>query len=181
MTRDQSQESAPSNEPEFDALKLVEELASEACTSLFEAYGVNLSRIAASNAPHTRALFSGIVGFSGPGIRGTCILAATEKPISQSNPIGGSLREWIAELSNQLVGRIKNKLLARGAEVYVTTPVVLKGEHLAPLPRFELEPMLFLTDGGTVFLWVEVETDPEFRLSEGAFKPPAREGEALLF
>jgi len=181
MTDDQSLATAASNEPASDVPKLVERLANDACTSLFEAYGVKLSRITAGDAPHTRALFSGIVGFSGPGIRGTCILGATEKPISQSNPIGGSLREWIAELSNQLVGRIKNKLLEEGAEVYVTTPVVLKGEHLAPLPRFELEPMLFVTDGGSVFLWVEVETDPDFRFSENAFKPPAREGDALLF
>jgi hypothetical protein len=177
MTGDQH----PSGKPEVDARALFAELASEACTSLFEAYGVHLRSIPPTMAPHSRALLSGIVAFTGPGIRGTCILAATEKPICQSNPIGGSLREWIAELSNQLVGRIKNKLLARGAEVYVTTPVVLGGEHLAPLPRYELEPMLFVTEGGTVFLWIEVEADADFRLSENAFGTPAREGEALLF
>jgi CheY-specific phosphatase CheX len=96
-----------------------------------------------------------------------------------SNPVGGSLRDWIAELANQLAGRIKNKLLAHGAEVYVNTPVVLRGEHLAPLPRQELLPLTFSTDGGNVFVWIELETNSDVSLG-----PPAvalAEGETLLF
>ena len=165
-----------------ETVALLEQIAGTACASLFEAYGVALQRVNTTEAvPSSSApiLYSGVVGFGSPGIRGACILAASEKPILQSIPVEGSLRDWIAELANQLVGRIKNKLLAYGAEVHVTTPVVLRGQHLAPLPRRELPPLSFQTDGGNVFVWIELETAADFVLG-----PPSEavaEGEALLF
>lgn len=159
---------------------LVTALAEDACKSLFEAYGVSLRAIDPHTAIDQNALLSGVIGFSGPSIRGTCILAATSKPIMESNPVGSSPRDWIAELANQLIGRIKNRLLEEGVEVYVTTPVVLRGEHLAPMPRLALLPQLFTTEGGNVFVWIEVETDPDFELAPRC-APAAREGEALLF
>jgi CheY-specific phosphatase CheX len=100
-----------------------------------------------------------------------------------SDPIGGSPRAWIAELSNQLVGRIKNKLLAQGAEVYVTTPVVLRGELLAPLDaKSKLPPRAFASEGGNVFVWIELDTDPTLELSMTP-RPAAaaEEGDALMF
>lgn len=168
-------------ESNVDTQRLVESMAEEAVTSLFEAYGVRLVSVPTLSAPSHKVLLSGVIGFTGPGIRGTCILAATEKPIHASNPIEGSLRDWIAELSNQLVGRIKNKLLTYGAEVYITTPVVLRGEHLAPLPRHELEPLAFATEGGSVFVWIELETAPEFVLEPLPEPAGISEGDALLF
>jgi hypothetical protein len=165
-----------------ETVALLEQIAGAACTSLFEAYGVDLQRMSGPEPTPTAPapiLYSGIVGFGSPGIRGACILAASEKPILQSNPVDGSLRDWIAELANQLVGRIKNKLLAHGTEVYVTTPVVLRGEHLAPMPRRELPPLSFKTDGGSVFVWIELETAADFVL--GPPSTAVAEGEAVLF
>jgi len=165
-----------------NAQEIVESLARDSCKSLFEAYGVGLQDVDPGTTGTDTLLLGSVIGFTGPALRGTCILAATELPISHSNPVPGSLRNWMAELANQLVGRIKNQLLTRGAEVYVTTPVVMKGEHLAPLPRFVLKPMAFDADrGGTVLLWVEVEADPNFRFSSSPPDPPASEGETLLF
>jgi len=165
-----------------DAVKLVDKIAEEACTSLFQAYGVPLETVPAFGA--TAPTLSAVIGFSGPGIRGTCILAATESPINMSNPIGGSPRVWIAELSNQLVGRIKNKLLAHGAEVYVTTPVVLRGELLAPVDGAsnKMLPRVFASEGGNVFVWIELETDPTLVLSlTPGPEAAAEEGEQMMF
>jgi len=164
-----------------EALKLVDKIAEEACTSLFQAYGVPLETVPAIGA--AAPALSAVIGFSGPGIRGTCILAASESPINMSNPIGGSPREWIAELSNQLVGRIKNKLLAHGAEVYVTTPVVLRGELLAPLDaKNKLPPRAFASEGGNVFVWIELDTDATLALSlTPRAAAAAEEGDAMMF
>jgi CheY-specific phosphatase CheX len=164
-----------------DAVKLVDKIAGEACTSLFQAYGVPLETVPAVGA--AAPALSAVIGFSGPGIRGTCILAASESPIKMSDPIGGSPRLWIAELSNQLVGRIKNKLLAHGAEVYVTTPVVLRAELFAPLDgRNQLVPRAFASEGGNVFIWIELETDPTLVLSATpGDEVAAEEGDALMF
>jgi hypothetical protein len=165
------------------AQRILDTLAAESCVRLFDAYGVTLCPIAHSaELGDVRVLYCGVMGFTGRGLRGTCLLATTAEPLGRSNPIGGHPRDWIAELSNQLLGRIKNRLLAHGAEIYVTTPVVLRGEHLAPMPRHDLEPHAFRSDQGAVFVWVEVETDEAFVLSETpAAEPAMNEGDALLF
>jgi hypothetical protein len=166
-----------------DAPQIVEAFAGEACISLFQAYGLSLEGVDPTRPLDEGIVLTGVIGFSGPGIRGTCILASTEGPLQRSNPTSGSQRDWIAELVNQLVGRVKNHLLRRGADVYVTTPVVMRGEHLAPLPRFVLKPQAFTTtEGGRIFLWVEVEATPDFHLSTiSESEAPAAEGDALLF
>src|SRR5205809_4308547 len=91
-----------------DPQKLVEGFAHDACASLFEAYGVALQDVEPGMPPSDRLVLTAVIGFTGPGLRGTCILASTEQPLSRSNPVSGSLRDWIAELSNQLIGRVKN-------------------------------------------------------------------------
>ena len=166
---------------ELETQHLVENLAAEACLSLFEAYGVKLSMLEPSaDVPGEHSL-TGIIGFTGPGITGMCLLAASEEPLAASNPTSGSLRDWVAELSNQLAGRLKHKLLARSVEVYITTPIVLRATRIEPLPRRKLTPRAFHGNGGTVALWVEVETSFEFRVTGTVMELPVREGEALLF
>jgi CheY-specific phosphatase CheX len=167
----------PTSEPQ----RLIPLVAHEACRSLFDAYGVTLESTDGADTTQAKVLLCGVVGFAGPGIRGTCILAATEEPISKSIPVSGSLRDWIAELSNQLVGRIKNKLLGYGAEVYITSPAVVRGEHLAAPSNCAIKPLSFATAGGNVFVWVDVETDESFTLINPPEPPGASEGEALLF
>jgi CheY-specific phosphatase CheX len=158
---------------------LVQRIAESACLQLFEAYGVELRRVDPSATPTLPVCLSGVVGFSGPGIRGASILAASESPIARSNPAGGSLADWIAELANQLVGRIKNQLLLNGADVYATTPIVLPGDHVAPMRRAEITPLVFSADGGNVFVWIELETKADFML--GTPIEVVTEGEAVLF
>ncbi len=166
---------------ELETQKLVESLAEEACLSLFEAYGVHLEPASAETSSGDRTL-TGIIGFTGRGITGMCLVAATEEPLNASNPTQGALRDWVAELSNQLAGRLKHKLLTQGVEVYITTPIVLRATRIEPLPRNKLEPRGFRALGGTVALWVEVETSPEFEIiPPSADEAPAAEGETLLF
>jgi len=161
--------------------RLVEGLAEEACLSLFDAYGVRLEPIAqGEQQTHERSL-TGIIGFTGRGITGMCLVDASEAPLMASNPTGGALRDWVAELSNQLAGRLKHKLLALGVEVYITTPIVLRATRIEPLPRTTLMPRVFSAPNGSVNLWVEVETTPDFEMVPGAAGESAAEGETLLF
>jgi hypothetical protein len=162
-----------------DPQQLIEQLAKEACISLFEAYGVTLEE---GHALEPRALdraLTGIVGFTGQGITGMCLLVCAEAPLLASMPTDGSLRDWSAEMSNQLVGRIKHKLLAHGVEVYITTPIVLRAARIEPMPKRAVQPIGFHGDGGAVAIWVEVETSHDFRFAPG--EEPVAEGETLLF
>jgi CheY-specific phosphatase CheX len=162
-----------------ETLALMERIAEGACKGLFDAYGVTLERVNPQTTPTLPVFLSGIVGFTGPGIRGACLLAASETPILKSNPAGGSLADWIAELANQLVGRIKNKLLVHGADVYATTPIVLRGDHVTPMRRQDITPLVFMGGEGSVFVWIELDTTPAFVLG-----PPTEvvaEGESVMF
>lgn len=164
---------------EIETQQLVENLAEESCLSLFEAYGVQLQHSNGVQEPTGDHSLTGIIGFTGQGITGMCLVAASEGPLMASNPASGRLRDWVAELSNQLAGRLKHKLLAMGAEVYITTPIVLRATRIEPLPRRTLVPRTFKAADGTVALWVEVEITPEFQLTPG--EEPVAEGETLLF
>jgi hypothetical protein len=162
----------------------VTQLAVEATEKLFDAYGLGLQSSQVGALPEHAILMCGVIGFTGPQLRGTVILACNDAPLIASNPVPGSeLRDWIAELTNQLVGRIKNRLLTYGAEIYITTPVVLRGEHLAPVPRHKISPQSFVTAGkGVVCVWTEVEAADGFALvqSEDA-EQGASEGDAMMF
>lgn len=161
--------------------ELVEQLAEEACIGLFDAYGLKLTRVERSSEVEEVSL-TGVIGFTGPGIWGMCLLAGDKEPLRASNPTDGSLRDWMAELSNQLAGRLKHKLIARGAIVYITTPIVLRGARIEPLPRRHLTPRSFKGGGGALSLWVEIETAPDFELNKDALdEESASEGDALLF
>ena len=91
------------------------------------------------------------------------------------------MRDWVGELTNQLVGRLKSKLLARGIEIALTTPIVLSGVRLKPLPRGRLEPAVMHAKSGPILIWTEVESDADFAF--GAEQPglTGHEGAVLLF
>lgn len=157
------------------------QLASAACVELFDAYGVSLSP---SNVPwgqSDEALLSGVMGFVGETVRGTCLLAGEYAPLAASSPVGGRLRDWVGELANQLAGRLKTKLIARGVEVALTTPIVLSGVRLQPLPRGALEPTVFTSAAGVIMVWVEVEASDGLSLGSVRPKASSTEGDILIF
>jgi hypothetical protein len=165
-----------------DIAAQVGDLAAHACSDLFLAYGVELKRSALNLATSNEPMLCGVTGFVGRGISGTCLLAGTLGPLQASCPGGGRVRDWVGELANQLVGRLKSKLLRRSVELTVTTPVVLSGVRLEPLPRGALVPVTFSADSGTILVWVEVETASDFGFI-GSEHPgrAGSEGDLLFF
>ena len=139
--------------------EVVEAAVNDSCLSLFQDYALPLRRTHVQELPaDSQLLYCGVVGYSGEQMRGTLLLATSREPLGRTSPTtDASLREWIAELSNQLLGRIKNKLLARGVTLHLSTPIVLRGQHLAPLSRTELIPFAFVCDGGQVCVWFDAE------------------------
>jgi CheY-specific phosphatase CheX len=161
---------------DLDPQQVLEQLTAAACQELFARYGVAVQRASDSDEPLSPDfLLCSVIGFSGRDVRGTLVLALTETLPGLSNPVaagpGGpavqdpTQRDWVGELSNQLLGRVKIELLRYGVEIYLNLPAVLRGRHLAPLPRTELKPLKFTLQGGAVAVWLEVETRPGFRIA----------------
>lgn len=148
---------------------------------LFADYGVACST--ESTHAESGRLLCGILGFTGDQLCGSVVISATQEAIAESNPIrDGATRGWVAELTNQLVGRFKNALLRVGVEVAMSVPVVLTAAQLTPLPQTANDPIRLDVGTGFVAIWLEVEADPALVLAEpGPESAIAAEGEAMLF
>ena len=64
---------------------LVELLAAEACVDVFAAHNVALRRVNASEPVNQSDTMTSVIGFSGPGIWGMCLLTSDRSPIAASN------------------------------------------------------------------------------------------------
>jgi len=159
----------------------IADLTGSCCIELFAAYGVSLISNPAEFIVSDEVLLSGVIGFVGPTLRGTCLLVGNRSPIELSSPQKEHSRDWVGELTNQLVGRLKRKFLGFGLEVALTTPVVLSGLHLRPMPRGKLTPRVFSTESGSIMIWVEIEAEPGFALGPAVSDSTSAEGEVLMF
>src|SRR5215207_5217577 len=143
----------------------IQDLASRACVELLQAYGVPLSPAAAWGEVD-EPMLCGVMGFVGDSLRGSCLLTAPLRAVEAAAPEGAAPRDWVGELANQLVGRLKAKLMQRGATIALSTPVALCGVRVSPLPRTEVEPVVFESPSGKVMVWLEVEIEDGFQLGE---------------
>jgi chemotaxis protein CheX len=164
--------------------EIIRNLTSEACLSLFSDYSLPLQPAQTSEQRlPPELLYCSVIGFTGDLIRGTLVLATTSEPLGRTTPVqGGSLSEWVAELSNQLLGRVKRQLHDRGVMLLMSTPIVLRGKHLRPMPSKEAEPLTFVCEGGCVCVWMDAVLAPDVDLTQlQAEDGSMGEGETMLF
>jgi hypothetical protein len=141
--------------------------AVDACVALWQDYGVQLTPSTFDHGAWTDdPVLFGVIGFVGQDVRATCLLGAQQSLIKASGRLGNQPRDWIAELSNQLLGRMKMRLLGCGVSVKLTTPLALSGIRLKPLPRLAETLLAFASELGPVVVWLEVGTEPNFVLPE---------------
>lgn len=167
----------------MDNGKILDDLLIECATALFSAYNRPLSYTGTTSSDSESFVLSGVIGFAGRDMRGTLLLAMTRGLLEDLSPSSASMRDWIAELSNQLLGRFKNQLLRFGTEIYAATPSVLRGELLTPLPpACALAGHRFQSAQGAACVWLDMELREGLSLeaaTEGAVAPA--EGETLFF
>jgi CheY-specific phosphatase CheX len=180
-------------EQELEFRGFFEQVTAAACTELFGRYGVTVRPADETEDPISPEFFlCSVIGFTGRDVRGTLVLALTEELSGLSNPVAGAnpsastdrviQRDWVGELSNQLLGQIKIELLRHGVEIYVNLPAVLQGQHLAPLPRRQLKPLKFTLAHGAAAVWIELEARAGFKIETATRtdEGPAP-GDTLLF
>ncbi len=160
----------------------LDRLVAENCLKLFADYQLEIRAEAPTEAlAAERFLLCGIIGFTSKHLRGALVLATTREPLERTNPAAASHRDWICELSNQLLGRVKNQMLGLGVDIFPSTPIALRGEHLSPVLQQRLVAELFTVDGGVVCVWMDCEFESGFELSELGQSNAAPEGETILF
>lgn len=87
------------------------------------------------------------IGMSGPGLRGALVLMARISFFGASYPLRGAgppddeaLADWAGEMSNLILGGLRNRLAVRGIDFSLSTPTVVHGLHLRVSRRDE--PMI---------------------------------------
>lgn len=175
-----------------DASETFHELAitqlKAAAEDLFDTYGCPLKVVA--DLPEERTTLNlalgAAIGFTSTHVRGVLAIAVDEQLARNMNPVAqagddGSHQDWIGELSNQLLGRLKNKLLSRGVELALSTPMIVRGTDLQLGAASSGATKVTFEDGDlSAEVWWDAEVDEGLVLTEGEDEAHA-EGDMLLF
>jgi Chemotaxis phosphatase CheX len=177
----------------MNLLLSAERLATNACADLLASIGyratprprADIARIL--ERPQDYA--AGIVDFAGEAMRGRVVLlsafdffAASRKagaisPQSAADQI--RVRDWTMELTNQLVGRIKNQLCAIGTIVEAGLPKAVSDHALRVTVKERKGPHRAFVGEHVVVLWFEAVI-----LASPTERPrvaPASEGDIITF
>lgn len=167
---------------------LVDGLVLDVTRALFRSYDTPLEL---DGSPAQKTLESadhvGVIGFSSDTFSGSLLVALPSGVLERTIPaLGESLVDWCGELANQLLGRLRNRLLDYGVSIEMTLPVVISGGRFAlpaktrPITRY----FSFVSGGGRLFVRLEAELGPNVELMRVARTEAGRvldEGELLLF
>jgi CheY-specific phosphatase CheX len=103
---------------------------------LFGSYAADHTPVAIAPSASPTYTQAGIVGFVGD-LSGTLLLGSSPKVIHSVHPLRSATEvtermqlDWIGELANQLVGRLKTRLKAHGIEIRLSAPISLAGERM---------------------------------------------------
>ena len=141
-----------------------------------------------------------VIGFDGPQIRGSLMLICTFQGAARSRParLGGAaqlssgvsrdwilVRDWTGELANQLVGRVKNRLLVFGIGFQIATPMALSGRGLALAVRKPINARTLVFGRGEECIRIVIDLASEPPLTSTMPSPgaeeAAREGDVIEF
>jgi chemotaxis protein CheX len=164
-------------------------MLAECTLQLFE--GCNAALVDARPAPshtHVSSTFA-VIGFAGKQMRGSLVLFAYPGVLRASYPTPGEVSEedllgWAGELSNQLLGRIKNKLLTRGITIDLSTPTAMTGHGMrfaTALPTSQLLERTFGYAGEPVLVRLEARASEGVELMAPDPGPTSNEGDMILF
>lgn len=172
-------------EPNQSPVPVLRQLVGEATQELFMHYELDLSTVGPSESERmiSDLAIVAVIGFTGDSMRGSAILATVRPILETTDPTGeASARDWMSELANQLLGRVKNKLLSRDCIIRLGTPVALAGLKLELTPTNETTvAQAFISADGQVCVWFDAELTDDFVLGEPTGEDIPGEGDSLMF
>jgi CheY-specific phosphatase CheX len=173
-----------------ESLQRIDEFIVSSTVDLFASHGLKAEeggyRAAGVDSP-----FAATIGFTSADLHGVLVLTLNRETAVRTLPESLRTKEpgdelvadWTGELSNQMLGRLKNRFHASGIEISLSTPVVFMGKemkhysHASPIQR-----SLHFADGG-ILVEFHADYSRDFEINEadarGEAMPP--EGEILFF
>ncbi len=123
------------------------------------------------------------IGLAGDEFKLSVVILAKSETIAPLCPIANaSTADWIGELANQLVGRLKNALVDYGHTGQLSLPVIFSGSGLSLWDKTDC-PMTFIvqTEAGRIIVRLEAEVDPSSVWVLTEADEAAAEGSMCLF
>jgi hypothetical protein len=164
-----------------------DQLVVASTTELFQRRGIEVELGTAAAAS---VEYAGTMGFAADSMRGMIGLGMSPSTLQdlvvndcQAGP-GVNCEDWLAESVNQLLGRLKNKLMPYGVVLSPALPTVLRGVRLEFLGRAStLWTYSLESPFGSLWVWLDVRHEGELVLvaSEDPELKGTPEGELLLF
>jgi len=166
--------------------EILEDLVEVATAELFAHLGTTTQRCTETYV-HTD--LAALIGFSGPQICGTLCIGASAATLDALTPAEDraepdSRRQWVSEMSNQLLGRFKGKLLRYGVKATIALPRIVDRAELQLFIEEQCPcvTLAFQTTSGVIGVWCTAELSPGVQLV--ASKEPREiptEGSLTLF
>jgi hypothetical protein len=168
----------------------IDTILQSSAVELFHAEGVALAPVCA-NAVGTQQRFYecvGVVAFDAPNLAGTlCVSVPKAVWLARGGALGaptdgGALADWSRELANQLIGRVKNRLIKFQIVLRPRLPMALSGAALEQnRPRTATEFLYrFRALRGDVLVILDAPLERTILAYSGG-TDVAREGELILF
>ena len=172
------------------SVKTLDSVVESASFALFESVGVPLERVPA--VTRSRDDIGASIWFTSSVLRGAVVLISTRALVRQALPEemregapDEQIADWMGELTNQLLGRIKNKLLSFGVTLEMSTPTVIFGIDLANKDtRARLRRQFAFRSGEEpLSVFLDAVSAPGLELTLLEEPPPAgiAEGDLALF
>lgn len=158
------------------------EIVCEAVTKVFEAYGTELLAAKTGDPGHEVVA---VIGYAADEVRGGLALGISKKLAERTMPTPDTpLYDWAGELANQILGRVRNKMLAYEVDIQISTPVVLHGlgVQVAPPGHTGVKVASYKAGKEMVQVLLEARFEQGYELPEPCADDTAiNEGEMLLF
>ncbi|NOY26406.1 MAG: chemotaxis protein CheX [Oligoflexia bacterium] len=131
-----------------------------------------------------------VIGFTGEGLAGALGLATTDPTLAtlyaRSMGSPGDLAahsDWLRELSNQVLGRLKGRLLTKGYAIHLAIPQSVRGMSLVPNEsrRSHIAWTVLTSPAGVVLAWLDLETSDAMAAEAGPSVAPSESGDVIIF
>jgi CheY-specific phosphatase CheX len=168
---------------------LLDALVQSSAVELFQSRGIAVAPLPSSvGNPHSGTYFglAGVVTMTAPKASGSVTLSWADPVFSLFTPPIASTslgaRDLLRELTNQLAGRVKNRLLNFNLMLSIGVPTVLSGQALErQRPNRETEVVyLFRTLRGQIVITLDLAIDGD-ALNYSNTNRVAKEGDFIAF
>jgi hypothetical protein len=171
-----------------DIRTVLDGIIQSATVDLFHAYGIAVAPFERGRSPSKQFgsdTLAARIGFEGRGCTGTLSLAVPAETFAlvKQDPLRPfSGRDWVRELSNQLFGRVKSRLLQFRINVKAGLPSALTLDMVERLCVRDEEHLVYVfrTVRGEIIVILAGKIDPKLFSYSGAVQS-ANEGDVIVF